>query len=123
MRPVGSRQPYKLVQHNTVVLIGSRVLCLNNTRESDAGQLFGKISNDLHVPNASLYAVHVALWEAGRAYEIQISGAKALDALCLEMELLHWKANIIIEFDPFEMGLSCVVKLDKLGFIGKVALL
>lgn len=40
----------------------------------------------------------------------------------LEKGYLHWKADILTEFDPFETGLDRFVKLDKGDFIGKAAL-
>jgi dimethylglycine dehydrogenase len=41
----------------------------------------------------------------------------------MEKGFLHWKADLITEFDPLETGLSRFVKLDKGEFIGKDALL
>ena len=41
----------------------------------------------------------------------------------LEKGFLHWKADILTEFDPFETGLDRFVKIDKADFIGKAALL
>ena len=40
----------------------------------------------------------------------------------LEKGYLHWKADILTEFDPFETGLGRFVKIDKNAFIGKAAL-
>ena len=36
---------------------------------------------------------------------------------------LHWKADLITEFDPFETGLGRFVRLDKREFVGRDALL
>jgi dimethylglycine dehydrogenase len=41
----------------------------------------------------------------------------------LEKGFLHWKADILTEFDPFETGLDRFVTLDKGDFVGKPALL
>jgi dimethylglycine dehydrogenase len=41
----------------------------------------------------------------------------------LEKGFLHWKSDILTEFDPYETGLGRFVKLDKAEFIGKDALL
>jgi dimethylglycine dehydrogenase len=38
------------------------------------------------------------------------------------MGYLHWKADLLTEFDPFETGLDRFVKLDKPAFVGKAAL-
>ena len=35
---------------------------------------------------------------------------------------MHWKSDLITEFDPFETGLDRFVKMDKPDFIGKAAL-
>ena len=40
----------------------------------------------------------------------------------LEKGFLHWKADILTEFDPFETGLGRFVKMDKPDFVGKTAL-
>ena len=39
----------------------------------------------------------------------------------LEKGFLHWKADLLTEFDPFETGLDRFVKLQKTDFIGKDA--
>ena len=49
-------------------------------------------------------------------------GAKAVDAMRMEKGFLHWKADLITEYDPFETGLDRFVKMDKPDFIGKDAL-
>jgi dimethylglycine dehydrogenase len=49
-------------------------------------------------------------------------GALAVEAMRLEKGYLHWKADILTEFDPFETGLDRFVNMDKADFIGKSAL-
>ncbi|MGJ5619604.1 GcvT family protein [Sulfitobacter sp. MF3-043] len=83
----------------------------------------GELAYEIHVPNASLYAAYLALREAGEAYGLKLFGARAIDSMRLEKGFLHWKADLITEFDPFETGLSRFVKMDKGEFIGKAALL
>jgi dimethylglycine dehydrogenase len=83
----------------------------------------GETAYELHIPNASLYAAYLALRKAGNAHGMKIFGAKAVDSMRIEMGYLHWKADIITEFDPFETGLSRFVEMDKPDFIGKTALL
>jgi len=83
----------------------------------------GELAYEIHVPNASLYAAYLALREAGRAHGLKLFGARAIDSMRMEKGFLHWKADLITEFDPFETGLSRFVKLDKQDFIGKAALL
>jgi len=41
----------------------------------------------------------------------------------MEKGFLHWKADLLTEFDPFETGLDRFVKLEKGDFIGRDALL
>ena len=41
----------------------------------------------------------------------------------MEKGFLHWKADILTEFDPFETGLDRFVKLEKPDFVGRDALL
>ena len=83
----------------------------------------GELAYEIHVPNASLYAAYLALEQAGQAHDMQIFGARAVEAMRMEKGFLHWKSDILTEFDPFETGLARFVKLDKDEFVGKEALL
>ena len=82
----------------------------------------GEMAYEIHVPNASLYAAYTALREAGKAHGMKLFGALAVEAMRMEKGYLHWKADILTEFDPFETGLNRFVHLDKADFIGKSAL-
>jgi len=83
----------------------------------------GELAYEIHVPNASLYAVYLALREAGNAHGLKIFGARAVESMRMEKGFLHWKADLLTEFDPFETGLDRFVKIDKdADFIGKEAL-
>ena len=81
----------------------------------------GELAYEIHVPNAQLHAAWMALHAAGND-DLHIFGARAIDAMRLEMGYLHWKADILTEFDPFETGLDRFVMLDKTDFIGRDAL-
>ncbi len=83
----------------------------------------GELAYEIHVPNESLYAAYLTLRNAGEAHGLRLFGARAVDSMRLEKGFLHWKADILTEFDPFETGLDRFVKLDKGNFIGKDALL
>ncbi|MFZ5962860.1 GcvT family protein [Thalassococcus sp. BH17M4-6] len=83
----------------------------------------GELAYEIHVPNAALYAAYLALREAGRAFGLRLFGARAVDSMRMEKGFLHWKADLLTEFDPFETGLERFVALDKGDFIGKAALL
>jgi len=82
----------------------------------------GELAYEIHVPNASLYAAYIALREAGKKHNMSLFGARAVESMRMEKGFLHWKADLITEYDPFETGLERFVKLDKKDFIGKQAL-
>jgi dimethylglycine dehydrogenase len=83
----------------------------------------GELAYEIHIPNASLYAAYLALREAGKEHGMKLFGALAVDSMRMEKGYLHWKADLLTEFDPFETGLDRFVKMDKEDFIGKAALL
>ena len=83
----------------------------------------GELAYEIHVPNASLYAAFTALQDAGVAHGLKLFGARAVESMRMEKGFLHWKADLITEFDPFETGLGRFVKMDKDGFIGRDALI
>jgi dimethylglycine dehydrogenase len=83
----------------------------------------GELAYEIHVPNASLYAAYLALRDAGKAHDLRLFGARAVESMSMEKGFLHWKADLITEFDPFETGLDRFVKLDKPDFVGKDALI
>ncbi len=83
----------------------------------------GELAYEIHVPNASLHAAYLALRAAGAEYGLKLFGARAVESMRMEKGFLHWKADLLTEFDPFETGLDRFVKLDKSAFIGKAALL
>ncbi|MGJ8544188.1 MAG: GcvT family protein [Sulfitobacter sp.] len=82
----------------------------------------GELAYEIHVPNNQLYAAYLALRTAGQGHGLALFGSRAVESMRMEKSYLHWKADILTEFDPFETGLSRFVKLDK-DFIGKAALL
>ncbi|WP_083100288.1 GcvT family protein [Pseudophaeobacter leonis] len=83
----------------------------------------GELAYEIHVPNASLYAAYLALRRAGEACGLSLFGARAVDSMRMEKGFLHWQADLLTEFDPFETGLDRFVKLDKPDFVGKSALM
>ena len=82
----------------------------------------GELAYEIHVPNASLYAAYLALREAGKPYGLQLFGARAVESMRMEKGFLHWKADLLTEFDPFETGLDRFVKPEKGSFVGQEAL-
>jgi len=83
----------------------------------------GELAYEIHVPNESLYAAYLALRRAGEAHGLKLFGSRAVESMRLEKGYLHWKADILTEFDPFETGLERFVKIEKTEFVGKDALL
>ncbi len=82
----------------------------------------GELAYEIHVPNAQLYAAYLALRAAGKPHGVTLFGARAVESMRLEKGYLHWKSDILTEFNPFETGLSRFVDLTK-DFTGKDALL
>ncbi len=83
----------------------------------------GELAYEIHVPNASLYAAYLALESAGKPYGMKLFGARAVESMRLEKGYLHWKSDLITEYDPYETGLDRFVKADKADFVGRQALL
>ncbi|WP_375266290.1 aminomethyltransferase family protein, partial [Planktotalea sp.] len=82
----------------------------------------GELAYEIHVPNASLYAAYTALRAAGKEHGLKLFGARAVESMRMEKGFMHWKADLITEFDPFETALDRFVKLDKGDFVGRDAL-
>jgi dimethylglycine dehydrogenase len=83
----------------------------------------GELAYEIHVPNASLYAAWLALREAGAAHGMTLFGARAIESMRMEKGFLHWKSEILTEFDPYETGLARFVRIGAHDFVGKEALL
>ncbi|MEM0934705.1 MAG: FAD-dependent oxidoreductase [Pseudomonadota bacterium] len=81
----------------------------------------GELAYEIHVPNAQLYAAYLALRAAGAAHGLRLFGSRAVESMRIEKGYLHWKSDILTEFDPFETGLSRFVRLEK-AFVGRDAL-
>ena len=82
----------------------------------------GELAYEIHVPNSALYAAYLAIMDAGVNYELGMFGTRAVESMRMEKGFLHWKSDLITEFDPFETGLDRFVKMGKPDFIGKAAL-
>ncbi|MDU8945291.1 GcvT family protein [Ovoidimarina sediminis] len=82
----------------------------------------GELAYEIHVPNNQLYAAYLALRRAGEAHGLRLFGSRAVDSMRIEKGYLHWKADLLTEFDPFETGLQRFVQLEKAEFIGQAAL-
>ena len=82
----------------------------------------GELAYEIHVPNENLNAAYAALRKAGEAHGLTLFGSRAVESMRMEKGFLHWKADILTEFDPFETSLDRFVKMEKGDFIGKSAL-
>ena len=82
----------------------------------------GELAYEIHVENSMLYSAYNTLCEVGEAYELGHFGAYAVESMRMEKGYLHWKADLLTEYSPFETGLARFVDMDKPHFIGKEAL-
>ncbi len=82
----------------------------------------GELAYEIHVPNAHLYAAYLALRDAGVPHGLGLFGTRAVESMRLEKGYLHWKGDILTEYDPYETGLARFVTPDKGAFVGKSAL-
>src|SRR5690606_37722556 len=64
-----------------------------------------------------------ALRAAGAGQGLRLFGARAVDSMRLEKGHLHWKADLVTEYDPDESGVGRFVRPDKGDFVGRSALL
>lgn len=83
----------------------------------------GELAYEIHVPNASLCAAYLALRNAGNAHGMKLFGTRAIESMRMEKGFMHWKADLLTEFDPFETGLGRFARLEKGDFVGRDALL
>ena len=83
----------------------------------------GELSYELHVPNEQLYLVWQLINDAGKAFNLSRFGLYATESMRLEKGYRHWKADLIYEHNPIELGLDRFVDTDKAEFIGKGALI
>lgn len=82
----------------------------------------GELAYEIHLPNNQLYAAYLALREAGDAYGLRLFGSRAVESMRLEKGFLHWKSDILTEFDPYETGLGRFVTAGEKDFVGRDAL-
>ena len=81
----------------------------------------GEQAFEIHVPNNQCYAAWLALREAGAPHDLRLFGSMAVESMRMEKGYLHWKADLITEFNPFETGLQRSGG-DGKEFVGKAAL-
>jgi len=82
----------------------------------------GEQAYEIHLPNHQLHAAYLALVAAGEPHGMRLFGSRAAESMRLEKAYLHWKSDLICEYDPFESGLGRFVDMSKPAFVGKSAL-
>jgi aminomethyltransferase len=82
----------------------------------------GEDGFEIYVPWSSGPEVWRALMEAGSAEGIKPVGLGARDTLRLEMKYPLYGNELSDETHPLDAGLAWVVKLEKMDFVGKAAL-
>ena len=81
----------------------------------------GEEAFEIHLPNNQLYAGYIALRRAGQSHGLRLFGSRAVESMRMEKGYLHWKADLLTEFNPEETGLDRFLDMQK-DFIGKSAL-
>ena len=79
----------------------------------------GEQAFEIHLPNNQLHAGYLALRQAGEASGMGLFGSMAIESMRMEKGYLHWKADLITEFKPFESGLGRFVQMDKISSAGQ----
>ena len=83
----------------------------------------GEDGFELYIPADEGETVFDAILQAGESYDLQMCGLGARDTLRLEAKLHLYGQDIDETTNPYEAGLSWVVKLDKeTDFVGREAL-
>lgn len=83
----------------------------------------GEDGFELYLPTDASEAIWDAVFAHGRAFDLQPCGLGARDTLRLEAKMHLYGNEMDESIDPFEAGLSWVVKLDKASdFVGREAL-
>ncbi len=111
-----SKQAFPWLQARTMFIGHAEVIAMSVS-------FSGELAYELHIPNEQLYLVWSILNEAGQPFESGYFGLYATESMRLEKGYRHWKADLIVEFNPMESRLERFVNLDKADFIGKAALL
>ncbi len=73
----------------------------------------GEWASEIHLPNNQLYAGYLALLQAARGHGSRLFGSRVIESMCMEKAHLHWKADLLAEFNPLETGLGCLLDMEK----------
>jgi dimethylglycine dehydrogenase len=80
----------------------------------------GELAFELHIPMTELMSAYLALRKAGAEFGMTLFGMRAVESMRLEKGYLHWKSDLITEFNPLETGLDRFIH-DKPDYIGRDA--
>ena len=80
----------------------------------------GELAYELHIPMPELMSAYLALRKAGVEFGMTLFGMRAVESMRLEKGYLHWKSDLITEFNPLETGLDRFIH-DKPDYIGRDA--
>ncbi len=111
-----SNQAIPYLQAKSITIKGAKVLA---QRVSYAGEL----GWELYVAPNRAVQVWDAIVEAGKAYDLEVGGYRALDSLRLEKGYRYFTADVTSLENPYEAGLGFCVRLNKGDFIGREALI
>ena len=70
------------------------------------GQLFRRAAFELHVPNEQLYLLWTTLMAARASFGLKPFGLYAAESMRLEKGYRHWKADLMVEFNPLNQVLT-----------------
>lgn len=111
-----SNENFPFAESRSIQIAGASVLALRIT-------YVGELGYELHVPTNACVSVFDALDAAGRPFDLQLAGYRAIESLRLEKGYRAWGAEIGPDYTPIEAGLGWAVKLSSdIDFIGKSAL-
>jgi len=79
----------------------------------------GEMAWEIHVPNEQLYLIWTLLMDGGEDFGIAPFGLYATESMRLEKGYRHWKADLMVEFNPAESGLDRFYQRDKNDYIGR----
>ncbi len=79
----------------------------------------GEMTWEIHVPNEQLYLMWTQLMDGGEGFGIAPFGLYATESMRLEKGYRHWKADLMVEFNPAESGLDRFYQRDKEAYIGR----
>jgi 4-methylaminobutanoate oxidase (formaldehyde-forming) len=82
----------------------------------------GELGWELYIRSERAMLVWDMLVEAGKEFDLEVGGYKALDSLRLEKGYRYYTADVTQLETPYEGGLGFCVDLSKSDFIGKGAL-